>query len=120
MKKTLLWLDDCCNPFDTQVDWLIFSPIGRDVDVVWVQYVDDFLEYIDKNGLPDAICFDHDLAEDSYDERTGYDCAKYVVDYYMKHDLDIPAYNIQSSNPVGKENIRHLMDNYHKYYITTH
>ena len=120
MKKTLLWLDDCRNPFDTQVDWLIFSPIGRDVDVVWVQYVDDFLEYIDKNGLPDAICFDHDLAEDSYDERTGYDCAKYVVDYCMKHDLDIPAYNIQSSNPVGKENIRHLMDNYHKYYITTH
>lgn len=39
MKKTLLWLDDRRNPFDTQVDWLIFSPIGRDVDVVWVQYV---------------------------------------------------------------------------------
>jgi len=38
----------------------------------------------------------------------------------MAHDLDIPAYNIQSSNPVGKENIQHLMDNYHKYYIKTH
>ena len=106
MKKTLLWLDDCRNPFDTQVDWLAFSPIGRNVDVVWVQYVDEFFDYIDKNGLPDA--------------RTGYDCAKYVVDYCMKHDLDIPAYNIQSSNPVGKENIQRLMDNYHKYYIKTH
>lgn len=62
----------------------------------------------------------HDLAEDSYDERTGYDCAKFVVDYCMERDLDIPAYNIQSSNPVGKENIQHLMDNYHKYYIKTH
>ena len=120
MKKTLLWLDDCRDPHDTRVDWLVFSPIGRDVDVVWVQYVDDFFGYINQHGLPDAICFDHDLAEDSYDERTGYDCAKYVVDYCLKHDLDIPAYNIQSSNPVGRENIQHLMDNYHAYYLKSH
>lgn len=120
MKKTLIWLDDCRDPNDPRVDWLVFSPIGRDVHVVWIQYVDDFFDYIHQHGLPDAICFDHDLAEDSYDERTGYDCAKFVVDYCMEHDLDIPAYNIQSSNPVGKENIQHLMDNYHKYYIKTH
>lgn len=116
-KRTLLWLDDCRDPFDTRIDWLVFSPIGRDVDVVWVQNVDEFFAYIDEHGLPDAICFDHDLAEDSYDERTGYDCAKYVVNYCMEHNLDIPAYNIQSSNPVGAENIRHIMDNYHRYFL---
>lgn len=85
MKKTLLWLDDCRNPLDEKVDWMVFSPIGRDVNVVWIQYVDEF-----------------------------------VVDYCMKHDLDIPAYNIQSSNPVGKDNIRHLMDNYHRFYEKSH
>ena len=115
-RKTLLWLDDCRNPLDTRVDWLAFSPIGRNVDVVWLKDADSFMAYIAENGLPDAICFDHDLAEDSYDERTGYDCAKFVVDYCMDHHLDIPPYSIQSSNPVGAENIRHLMDNYHRYY----
>ena len=42
MKKTLLWLDDCRNPLDEKVDWMVFSPIGRDVNVVWIQYVDEF------------------------------------------------------------------------------
>ena len=117
---TLLWLDDSRNPFDTRTDWLVFSPIGRDVDVVWVKSVDEFMNFINQHGLPDGICFDHDLGEDSYDERTGYDCAKYVVDYCLQHDCDIPAYSIQSSNPVGKENICHLMENYHQYFVKYH
>ena len=118
--KTLLWLDDCRNPFDTRTDWLVFSPIGRDVEVVWAQTVDEFMDFINQHGLPDGICFDHDLGEDSYDERTGYDCAKRVVDYCLQHNCDIPAYAIQSSNPVGKDNICHLMDNYHNYYKKYH
>ena len=120
MMKRLLWLDDCRNPFDAQTDWLMFSPIGRDVEVVWVQNVDEFIDFIDQHGLPDGICFDHDLGEESYDERTGYDCAKYVVNYCLQHNCDIPAYAIQSSNPVGADNIRHLMDNYHNYYKKYH
>ena len=78
------------------------------------------MDFIDQHGLPDGICFDHDLGEDGYDERTGYDCAKYIVDYCLQHNCDIPAYAIQSSNPVGKDNICHLMDNYHNYYKTYH
>ena len=62
---------------------------------------------------PNYMVFDHD-------ERTGYDCAKYVVDYCLQHNCDIPAYAIQSSNPVGKDNICHLMDNYHNYYKKFH
>ncbi len=115
--KTLLWLDDCRDPFDGKNDWLRYSPIGRNVDVIWLQTVDEFFCYIDNYGLPDAVCFDHDLGEDSYDERNGYDCAKYMVDYCLNHSLDIPPYSIQSSNPVGKENIRKLLENYHKYYF---
>ena len=29
----------------------------------------EFIEYIEQNGMPDGICFDHDLGE----ENTGYD-----------------------------------------------
>ena len=35
-KKILLWLDDWRNPLDEEIDWMVFSPIGRDVNVVWV------------------------------------------------------------------------------------
>ena len=105
--KKLLWLDDFRNPADY---------LTGDYDITWVKNYDEFYTQINEHGLPDIICFDHDLGE----EKTGYDCAKFVVDYCMEHDLDIPAYNIQSSNPVGKENIQHLMDNYHKFYLKSH
>lgn len=119
MKKlTLLWLDDCRDPH-TYNYLARFSPIGAEVDVVWVKNFDEFENFILQHGLPDAICFDHDLAEDSYDERTGYDCAKLVVEYCLQHHCDIPPFAIQSSNPVGKEDILHLLDNYHHFFINT-
>ena len=43
---------------------------------------------------------------------TGYDCAKWLVEYCMDNDKDIPPYGIQSANPVGKENIDKLLKSY--------
>ena len=106
MGKKLLWLDDYRNPYEN--DWLIFSPIGRDADVIWLKSYNEFIEYIEQNGMPDGICFDHDLGE----EKTGYDCAKWLVEYCMDNGLSIPKWNVQSSNPVGKENINSLLNNF--------
>jgi len=129
-KRTLLWLDDVRNPVER--DWLVFSPIGRDVDVVWVKSYFEFTTWIEKNGLPDAICFDHDLGEDESIERvkrgfskrqarilkkeakSGMDCAKWLVEYCIDNKLSLPKYNIQSANPVGKENIDSLLKNFTK------
>ena len=36
MKKTLLWLDDYRDPFDKKIDLMIFSPIGKDINIKWV------------------------------------------------------------------------------------
>ena len=108
MGKKLLWLDDYRNPYEN--DWLIFSPIGRDVEVIWLKSYNEFIEYIEQNGMPDGICFDHDLGE----ENTGYDCAKWLVEYCMDNGLSIPKWNVQSSNPVGKENINSLLNNFLK------
>ncbi len=101
--KKLLWLDDFRNPTDY---------ITGDNDISWVKNYDEFCAFINEHGLPDIICFDHDLGE----EMTGYDCAKFLVDYCQKNNLDIPQYNIQSSNIVGKDNIRSLLNNWHKVY----
>lgn len=128
-EKILLWLDDCRNPFED--DWLKFSPISLDNSkVIWVKSYDEFVLYIKLQGLPDAICFDHDLSDEHYDksmynndgsyyrlydkfkEKTGYDCAKFLIEYCMENKLKIPLYNIQSANPVGRKNIEQLLRNY--------
>lgn len=135
MTKTLLWLDDVRDPFDKKVDWLVFSPIGKNVDVHWVTNYMEFVDWIMINGLPDGICFDHDLADEHYrpsmynpdghyslyysdgtfKEKTGYDCAKWLIDYVDVNNLELPKYNIQSANPVGKMNIDMLLKNYLKF-----
>ena len=114
MKKVLLWLDDLRNPMEN--DWLRFSPIGRDVKVVWVKSYDEFISYLNKPiPLPDAICFDHDLGE----EKTGYDCAKYLVEMCMNMKLRLPKWNIQSDNQVGKENIAAYLTNFTKHWYSS-
>ena len=93
--KTLLWLDDVRIPSEYTVFWAI--PPMEASNVVWVKNYDEFIDYINKNGLPDAINFDHDLADivytergaismmaSSWHEKTGYDCAKWLVDYCMR------------------------------------
>jgi len=117
--KTLLWLDDCRDPFAPGNTWIkTYSPIGfEDVSVIWVQNYDEFENYLEKYGIPDAVCFDHDLAEDSYDERDGHDCAKLLVEKLILNEMDMIPYAIQSSNPVGKERIQSVCETYHKYYL---
>lgn len=112
MTKTLLWLDDYRDPFDKKADWLIFSPIGRDVNVAWAKTQVEFQDHIMIYGLPDAICFDHDLGIGNGD---GYECAKWLVNYCQFTNLELPKYNIQSANPVGKQNIDMLLKNYLKH-----
>ena len=107
--KRLLWLDDYRNPLEN--DWFVFSPIGRDVEVSWVKNYREFVSWIHLNGLPDGICFDHDLGE----EKTGYDAAKWLVEYCLDYNLDLPKWSIQSSNPVGRENIECLFKSFEKY-----
>lgn len=135
--KTLLWLDDVRDPNDPDIDWLVFSPIGRDVSVVWVKSYTEFVKYITENGLPDGICFDHDLGKlteiellklgyskaearkRKNEEKTGYDCAKWLVDFCMNnHIKSLPAWNMQSANPVGRENIDKILSNFKKFLTT--
>ena len=129
--KTLLWLDDSRDP--SKDDWLNFSPIGKDVEVIWVKSYIEFVDYIMVYGLPTAICFDHDLGEDvviaqiiigmsksnarkfKKETLSGMDCAHWLVKYCMITKQLIPLYNIQSANPVGKENIDMLLKNYIKH-----
>lgn len=132
--KKLLWLDDIRNPFIA--DWLMQYVPEFDEDrdnVVWVKNYDDFVDWIEENGLPYIIAFDHDLGEDEAKERvlfgmnkkkariikkgtpSGFDAAKWLVDYCIDNDLDLPKWDIQSANPVGRDNINGILSNYRNF-----
>ena len=132
--KKLLWLDDIRNPFIT--DWLMqYAPqfAYGEGETIWVKSYSEFIDWINTNGLPDMISFDHDLGEDVAKEtvsngmskrqariqkretKSGFDCAKWLVEYCMDKDLDLPEIGIQSANPVGADNIRGLLLNYKKH-----
>ena len=102
--KKLLWLDDFRNPKEY---------LTGEYEVIWVKTYEEFCSHLENNGLPDIVCFDHDLGT----EKSGLDCARYLVNYCQKHNLDIPQFDIQSSNVVGKDNIRSLMDNWHRFFV---
>jgi len=128
--KKLLWLDDVRNPF-VMADWLLqwapeyyYEKDEGTHEVIWVKDYDEFVDWIQENGLPTEIGFDHDLADVIYSkrgnidmlkstwkEKTGMDCAKWLVDYCIEHKKDIPQFFVQSANPVGKKNIITLLNN---------
>ena len=82
-----------------------------------VRNFDEFKSYIEKNGMPFFISFDHDLADEhyvqsvdygSFKEKTGYDCAKWLVEYCMSQGEQLPEYQVHSMNPVGVQNMKRV------------
>jgi hypothetical protein len=132
--KRLLWLDDIRDPNnDVWLNWLINENVNvLDYHIIWVKSYNAFTNYVIKNGLPDLICFDHDLGEDVSIDRvnqgmskkqarnlkketlSGFDCTKWLVEYCLNNKKHIPNYKIQSANPVGVENIKYLIENFRK------
>ena len=129
MKK--LFLDDIRIPKDC-VNGLVPSRLNNHYwldDWKIVRSYTDFVAHIVKYGLPDFISFDHDLADIHYTmdfsdkndggkEKTGYECAKWLVNYCMDMKLDIPQYIVHSQNPVGKANIQSYLENAKKFIVS--
>lgn len=94
--------------------------------VVVKNYV-DFVNLISENyvegRLPGIISFDHDLADahylkqsdidyDTFKERTGYHCAKWLIDFCIDVDVKLPKWRVHSMNPAGRANIESLLKNF--------
>jgi hypothetical protein len=113
--RVLLWLDDRRDP--TEELLARHSPLKRPYRVVHVRKYHQFVSWVEENGLPNGICFDHDLSDihirkSTYRERTGMDCAKWLVKYCLDRGLDVPPWGIQSDNTCGRENIDGLLRSY--------
>ena len=88
---------------------------------------DAFVDAIKNKGLPELISFDHDLSGEHYHMHqitdfcwktyydtkdrpmTGYDCAKFLIDYCLSHQAALPTYLVHSMNPIGTRNIQELL-----------
>jgi hypothetical protein len=124
-----LFLDDERTP--EQVTW-VELPLGP---WIVVRSYDEFVRTIERDGLPTHISWDHDLGlehyqayekavgelvpaplpYDSFREKTGYHCARWLVDYCMEHGwLALPEYTIHSMNVIGEANIEALFRAYER------
>ena len=134
MKNDKLFLDDVRIPKDAiglvpdKYNQFYFS---NDWEIV-TNY-DDFVEYIELNGIPKFVSFDHDLGDtamdeyfrnvatngtldyDNIEEKTGLDCAKFLVEYCADENQLLPEYLVHSANPVGKRNIEGFLENAKKH-----
>ena len=122
-----LFLDDFREPYDAYIYTL--NPIYSNATWIVVRNYEDFCNYIKENGLPNIVSFDHDLADthynqdnqtgkldyDSFKEKTGYHCAKWMTDYMLDNNIyELPICYVHSMNPVGRENIISLLRTFDK------
>ena len=75
-----------------------------------VRSYNQFVSHIEKYGLPIEMSLDHDLGE----ELTGYDCIKWMINE-KQYDLRNIKIKVHSMNPIGKENIEFIINNWNNF-----
>jgi hypothetical protein len=116
-----LYLDDIRDPTNTY-------PTTTNSEWVLARSYDEFVSAITTRGLPFIISFDHDLGDehyvhgfsgrapeyDKYTEKTGFHCAKWLVEYCMDNNKQLPKCNVHSANTIGAENIRSYLESFNR------
>ena len=115
--KQRIYLDDVRTPIDE--GWVI------------VRNYDEFVSTIEKIGFSniELVSLDHDLGEsamtewrtnvyknyqldyNNITEKTGYDCAKWLVDRWIEGEAIFDVYT-HSANAIGSANIMGYINNY--------
>lgn len=120
MEKVNIYLDDIRTPNEER--WII------------CRNYDEFVDKVDEIGLDniETISLDHDLGEtaireyfknvtnnyildyENIHEKTGYDCAKWLVEKSIETGINLPTILTHSANPIGSANIMGYINNYLK------
>ena len=137
VKTYKLFLDDIRSLEETYSYTRYESFLNDEWEIVrdYKQFVDHIQHNWDTyKAFPDMIAFDHDLddthympqelwgtdydkwaEEQGFDEKTGMDCAHWLVDFCMDNNLTLPDWICHSMNPAGRDNINHLLLNFRKH-----
>ena len=139
MKNIKIFLDDIRLPIDCNLYKTSYKPLTdknielySDNDWVIVRNYESFTKaiselFLNKQAI-DIISFDHDLADIHYanvngiilpsenqNEKTGAECAKWLVDFCIDNKYLMPKILIHSMNPVGSKNIELIINDYFKF-----
>ena len=133
-EKKFLFLDDERKPreaflYDENRRLLEKSGI---LEYQWdiVRSYDEFVNYIEKNGIPDVVSFDNDLFNlssskysvqdvdkqfrmENWEEftiKTGAHCAQYLVEACKAHGKPIPIYHIHTANSAARPIIQKILE----------
>ena len=123
-----LFLDD--ERFPQDVTWVKLPPHNWTI----VRNYADFVRTIENKGLPAEIAFDHDLGFEhyaalhtaskpgngiidysSFKEKTGLECAKWLIVFCLEKNLPFPKFYVHSMNPIGKQNIISAVNSFKRY-----
>jgi len=140
MKNIRIYLDDVRTPISSVNEW-----IDEDLDWIVVRSYDEFVAKVKEVGLENIlmISLDHDLGDTAMNEyfenvspnytldysniheKTGYDCAKWLVDHYYDNyvtqesrsekkqsGIIFPSVYTHSANPIGSANIMGYINNF--------
>jgi hypothetical protein len=117
MEKYRIYLDDVRTPIST--DWIV------------VRSYDEFVDRVNEIGLQniELISLDHDLGDsamrewhrnvyhnyelnyDNITEKTGMDCAKWLVNQWMDGEPVVEVF-VHSANAIGAANIMGYINNF--------
>lgn len=118
MTKKYLYLDDVRTPIDN--NWIVVRNYEEFVNVITEKGLDNF----------EVISLDHDLGESAMNEffdnvyingkldynniteKTGFDCAKFLIELSMDSGVILPQIYVHSANPVGTANIIEIVNNF--------
>jgi len=129
-----LFLDDDPKRIPNKLYWIQLP----DVEWVIVRNYNEFVGFIERNGLPKIVSFDHDLGDEHYQEyfrvqatkftegidysrfkeKTGYECAKWLANYCVDRNIPLPIYYVHTLNGPGGANIFSVLESARKV-ITT-
>lgn len=132
-----IFLDDQRIPKDAfKFDWDLSY---LEMNWIVVRNYNQFTKKIEKNfkngKFPKTISYDHDLgrehtkyyfengghenppdpAKATFVEKTGMDCAKWLINFCMDNNLNLPEFKVHSRNVCGKANILGILDNFKKH-----
>ena len=130
--KTFLFLDDMREPQHAQLhDYRkTLTQVSGIANFKWdiVRTYDDFVKWIDMNGIPDVVSFDIDLdpysevdTQDSMhcrgyynhnelEQKTGCHCAEYLVAKCKELKKPLPEYYVHSANALGRPVLKGIME----------
>ena len=128
-----LFLDDIRVPNDCRLYKVPGMPndnwIYSDMKWVIVKNYNEFIKTIsDKfinDEFPSTISFDHDLADVDdeksglicvkFNEKTGHDCAKWLLNFCIENDIEMPKCWVHSMNTIGNLNIRRTIEDWNRW-----